>query len=341
LTNRVTSTRGSNIPFIAPLLLKLTLLCGSDDDVANAVPSHDHILRVDGGPPSSSDTLIVDALGLPVVTGPGAITVSGHKLIEHLNFETVLIVNSDADLEIMKTDAPDPIEAGSNLVYTLTVTNHGPLAAGDVTLIDPLPFGVTYVSTEPPGLCVITGNFLSCDLGMLAENSAVSVTVVVQTALSLSLTNEATVTSTTPDSDSINNSDTIDTTVFAAADDDGDLMPNWWEILNGLQPTVSNAPTFDTDGDGAPDLAEYIADTDPKDPGDYLKIDTIQVDSPISIGFETSPVRLYDVEVTTNPVIEFSWTNFQAGIQGDGTKMSISDTNNVPSGDYRLKAGVP
>jgi hypothetical protein len=139
----------------------------------------------------------------------------------------------------------------------------------------------------------------------------------------------------------INNSDMADTIVSAAADDDGDGMPNWWEFVNGLQPAVSNAPTFDTDGDGAPDLAEYIADTDPNEPGDFLRIDTIQADSPISIEFETSPVRLYDVQVTTNPVIEIFWTNLQADIQGDGTQSSVSDTNNVQSGAYRLKAGVP
>ena len=56
-----------------------------------------------------------------------------------------------ADLEITNVDAPDPVVAGQNLTYTITVTNNGPDPAGTVSLTDTLPAGTTFVSLSTPG----------------------------------------------------------------------------------------------------------------------------------------------------------------------------------------------
>ena len=45
-------------------------------------------------------------------------------------------MNTSADLEIVKTDSPDPVLAGNNLTYTLSVTNVGPSDAQTVSLTD-------------------------------------------------------------------------------------------------------------------------------------------------------------------------------------------------------------
>jgi uncharacterized repeat protein (TIGR01451 family) len=56
-----------------------------------------------------------------------------------------------ADLAVTKTDILDPVVAGSNLTYTITVTNAGPNNARSVQLTDPVPASTTFVSfTAPP-----------------------------------------------------------------------------------------------------------------------------------------------------------------------------------------------
>ncbi len=53
---------------------------------------------------------------------------------------------------------------------------------------------------------------------------------------------------------------------FAALDSDGDGLPDWWEIANGLDPydpTGINGAYGDPDGDGLDNWGEYMAGTDP------------------------------------------------------------------------------
>src|SRR4029453_11605536 len=54
-----------------------------------------------------------------------------------------------ADLSVSKVDSPDPVVAGSNITYTISVTNAGPDAASNVSLSDTTPAGPTSVSVTP------------------------------------------------------------------------------------------------------------------------------------------------------------------------------------------------
>ena len=56
--------------------------------------------------------------------------------------------DAHADLSITKGDASGSGDGGSSLTYTLTVHNGGPDAAAAVTVSDPLPAGVTFVSAS-------------------------------------------------------------------------------------------------------------------------------------------------------------------------------------------------
>ena len=85
-----------------------------------------------------------------------------------------------ADLSVGKADSPDPVTVGSNLTYTITVTNNGPMVATGVTLTDTLPGGVTFVSATPTqGDCAEAGGTIICNLGTLASSETATVTVVI------------------------------------------------------------------------------------------------------------------------------------------------------------------
>src|SRR5439155_576082 len=44
-----------------------------------------------------------------------------------------------ADLGLTKTDSPDPVVAGTDLTYTLTVHNYGPSSSSGLSITDTLP----------------------------------------------------------------------------------------------------------------------------------------------------------------------------------------------------------
>src|SRR5206468_3008873 len=56
-----------------------------------------------------------------------------------------------ADLTMAQTDSPDPLCAGNNLTYTLTITNEGPNQAQSLVVTDNLPSGTTFVSCNATG----------------------------------------------------------------------------------------------------------------------------------------------------------------------------------------------
>jgi len=131
-----------------------------------------------------------------------------------------------ADLSVTKSDAPDPVIAGTNLVYTVTVTNAGPDAAANPSWSDTLPAGTTFVSLVTPGgwscttPAVGSGGTVSCSTASLGVGSAVfTLTVQVDVAFGAGVlvSNTAATTSATADVDLANNTATSSTTVLSPA----------------------------------------------------------------------------------------------------------------------------
>lgn len=137
-------------------------------------------------------------------------------------------VTTSADLSVTKTDSPDPVNAGSNLTYTITVANSGPSDAAGPQITDLLPPGTTLVSfTVPAGWtrtdAVPVGGTgtVSATAPSLAVGSNAVFALVVNVSSGLpagEISNTATATATTPDPNSDNNSDTESTTVIAHPD---------------------------------------------------------------------------------------------------------------------------
>ena len=54
--------------------------------------------------------------------------------------------STTADLSVTKSDAPDPVQAGSDITYTIVLTSAGPSDAQNVVLSDAIPADTTFVS---------------------------------------------------------------------------------------------------------------------------------------------------------------------------------------------------
>jgi len=121
---------------------------------------------------------------------------------------------ASADLSLVKT-GPASVIAGQQVAYSLAVTNSGPSDAADVSLDDPTPAGLTFVSASAP--CAAG---FPCDLGTVAAGATVTVRVTfgVPSSATGSIANTANVSSTTSDSDPADNDSTVTTTVVAQAD---------------------------------------------------------------------------------------------------------------------------
>src|SRR5207249_521153 len=137
-------------------------------------------------------------------------------------------VRAQADLAITKTDSPDPVTPGGTLTYTITVSNAGPNAAASVTMNDPLPPQTTFQSMPTPAgwSCTTPAagspGTVSCTTATLAIGATATFTLAVQVSPAAldgsTIANTATVSSTTFDTNLLNNTATATTTVRAEAD---------------------------------------------------------------------------------------------------------------------------
>jgi uncharacterized repeat protein (TIGR01451 family) len=95
------------------------------------------------------------------------------------------------DMAISMT-GPSSVNSGGNATYTITASNLGPSFAPQVTVIDNVPAGATFVSaTTSQGACSLSGSQFSCNLGGMTAGSNATVSVVLNVAASI--TNSATI----------------------------------------------------------------------------------------------------------------------------------------------------
>lgn len=147
---------------------------------------------------------------LPTFPISGTITAS----YTPTELDLTAVVPPQADLQVTKS-GPAGVTSGQNIVYTVTVKNNGPDPAAGVVVSDPTPAGLTFLTNS--GGC--TGAY-PCSLGTLASGQQVVITSTYSTpgTLSGNVTNTATVSSSTGDPNSTNNTSSWTTNVGAQAD---------------------------------------------------------------------------------------------------------------------------
>ena len=165
-----------------------------------------------------------------------------------------------ADLSVTKSHSPaGPITAGTNVTYTIGVTNDGPNGAGNLSLSDVVPAGTSFVSLSAPGWSCTTpplgaSGVIECSRDTLANRATSTITVIATVDCAVpdetKIDNTAMVSAETPpDSDLSNNSATSSFTVdnpvpvVTASVEQGLIPQNNHELINvGLAASATDGP---------------------------------------------------------------------------------------------------
>jgi len=204
------------------------------DHVATTNCQHDSgIVTCDVGFLSPGETVTitvtvhVDALPTPdpILVNSVVVTTISHDTDESNNSaEEPTAVLGSADLAVTKSDSPDPVVAGTNLTYTIDVTNSGPNDATNVVVTDDtwLPTDTTFVNAGTPSQGSFSAGTGIWTVGSLANGASATLAVTVLVGADVAggtiLTNTVTVGGDQVDPDPSNNSDTEPTTVETSAD---------------------------------------------------------------------------------------------------------------------------
>jgi len=209
------------------------------------------------------------------------------------NDDVLTTLTTIADLEILKTDAPDPVVAGEPLTFTISVTNNGPSAAQGVTVDDALDPALSYLSATPitgSAACFHTGptpgGDLACALGTIPSGQTYTFeySATVDSDFSGSIPNTATASSTTPDPTP--NTSSTTTSVNAEAD----IV--FVSKIDSLDPVVAGTGytyTLTVRNDG-PSSAQSVVISDPLPPGLIFNPATTTTGCLLAAGVVSCPV---------------------------------------------------
>ena len=163
-----------------------------------------------------------------IITNTASVASPDDAVTANNSASATTTVSAGANLRVLKSDSPEPVAVGGNITYSLTVRNDGPQTATSVILSDVIPANTTFVSVTPAAgwscspLAVGGTGTQTCTIATLAPLSSASFTLVVKvnsgTPSGTVIGNTATVSSSTTDPNSANNTASTTTVVGIAAD---------------------------------------------------------------------------------------------------------------------------
>ena len=192
---------------------------------------------------SGTAAAIIVVVNVPSTVAAGTITANSSVTATTTdptsgNNSTVVTTSVGAvcDLSVTNSGSPNPVAVGSTITYTQTVTNIGPSNCAAATFSEPTPANTSFVSVSVANAggagwaCSPTGP-VSCSSSTVPPGASATVTAVYTVTGGTTITDTATVGSSTHDTNTTNNSATSTTTV--ASSSQADLS-----ITNSANPTT-------------------------------------------------------------------------------------------------------
>lgn len=193
---------------------------------------------------------------VPAGATTGPITVAGPG---GTNSSASAFTIDSTDLGVSVTGSPNPVFIGSNLVYTIVITNIGPVSASNVRLTNTLSPSVSFQSSSTTqGALNTAANPIFGLLGTINNGGSATVTLTVVPTAVGSITNTAFVTSDLTDPNAANNTALTTTTVWPLPFlsitnlmSNGLMQVSWPAPLSGftLQFTTNITPNVDWTND--------------------------------------------------------------------------------------------
>jgi uncharacterized repeat protein (TIGR01451 family) len=107
---------------------------------------------------TNATVVCVPPSGSTFAIGTNTVTCTADDGTNMANCSFSVVVNSTADLSVVMTTSPNPASVGSNLTYTITVSNGSPCTATGVTLSNYLSAGQVLVAVTD----TVNGSAVDC-----------------------------------------------------------------------------------------------------------------------------------------------------------------------------------
>jgi uncharacterized repeat protein (TIGR01451 family) len=172
---------------------------------------------------TASDGATGDHFGYSVALSHDTLVVGAHRKASGAGAAYVFYLEAPTDLQVAKQVQPASAAPGQAITYTLTYSNAGPSTAAGVVISDTLPLSVTGVSVISGGAVItpLGGTRYAWSVADLAPGAGGIITltgVLSQPLAAQVIANTATITATTPDTDTTNNSAMAVVQVISQAD---------------------------------------------------------------------------------------------------------------------------
>src|SRR4029077_14525592 len=133
---------------------------------------------------ASASVQLVVAVASPLANGTvitnGTYSIDSNETAPTSGASITTTVSSAPVLTVSKTDSPDPVNAGSNITYTISYSNTGNMNATGVVISDTVPANSSFVSATGGG--TLAAGVVTWNIGNLAAGASASVQLVVTVA---------------------------------------------------------------------------------------------------------------------------------------------------------------